>query len=92
VNNENENNEININDRIEKGKFYFVNEKYEFAIREFKEVLKVNKNLPDVFYNLGISYESSNDFDKAKENYLKALELDPEHKMAKDHLDRMLDK
>ena len=82
----------NIEERLEKGKFYFLNEKYELAIKEFKELLKIDKNNPEIFYSLAITYESLNKLPKARENYLKTLEINPDHKLAKEHLDKMIEK
>lgn len=75
---------------IELGKFYFLNEKYELAIKEFKEALKIEKNNTEVLYSLGIAYESTNKLFEARSAYLKTLELDTEHKLAKEHLDKMI--
>ena len=82
----------NLEDRIEKGKFYFLSEKYNLAIKEFKEALKLDRNNAEVLYSLGIAYESSNKLTKAREFYLKTLEISPEHKLAKEHLDKMIEK
>lgn len=77
---------------IEKGKFYFVNEKYELAIKEFKEALKIDKENTEIIYSLGVAYESSNKLADARNAYLKTLEIDPAHKLAKEHLDKMIEK
>jgi len=42
------------------------------------EVAQQNPNDPVVFYNLGVSAERLDDYDKAQEYYKKAIELDPE--------------
>jgi len=41
-------------------------------------IAEKNPTDPVVFYNLGVSAEKLEDFDKAKAYYLKAIELDPE--------------
>ena len=81
-----------LEDYIEKGKFYFLNEKYDSAIKEFKEALKMDKDNPEVLYSLGVAYESSNQLSEARESYLKTLDLDPDHRLAKEHLDKMIEK
>ena len=81
-----------LEDYIEKGKFYFLSEKYDLAIKEFKEALKIDKDNPEVLYSLGVAYESSNQLVEARESYLKTLDLDAEHKLAKEHLDKMIEK
>jgi len=82
----------NLEERIEKGKFYFLSEKYDLAVKEYKEALKVDKDNPDVLYSLGIAYESSNKLTEAREAYLKTLSIAPDHKLAKEHLDKMIEK
>ncbi|MBN2406889.1 MAG: tetratricopeptide repeat protein [Elusimicrobia bacterium] len=81
-----------LEDYLEKGKFYFLSEKYDLAIREFKDALKLDEKNTDVLYSLGIAYESSNKLADARKTYLKTLEYDPNHKLAKEHLDKMIEK
>ncbi|MFW6172869.1 MAG: tetratricopeptide repeat protein [Elusimicrobiota bacterium] len=81
-----------LQDRIEKGKFYFLSEKYDLAIKEFKEALKIDAKNAEVHYSLGIAYEGMNDLQEAKESYLKTLDIKPDHKLAKDHLDKLIEK
>lgn len=51
-------------------------------IEKYNEIMtsiaEKNPNDPVVYYNLGVSAEQLEDFDKAKEFYNKAIELDPE--------------
>ena len=51
-------------------------------IKKYNEVMsqiaEKNPNDPIVFYNLGVSAEKLEDFDKAKKMYEKAIELNPE--------------
>ncbi|MGX1024622.1 tetratricopeptide repeat protein [Psychroflexus sp. MBR-150] len=51
-------------------------------IKKYNEIMssiaEKNPNDPIVFYNLGVSAEKLEDFDKAKKMYQKAIELDPE--------------
>ena len=42
-------------DYIEKGKFYFLSEKYDFAVKEFKEALKIDKENTEVLYSMGVA-------------------------------------
>ncbi len=50
-------------------------------MNKYKDIMsKISELSPDdpiIFYNLGVSTEKLEDFDKAKEFYLKAIELDP---------------
>jgi len=50
-------------------------EKYSSIMADISEI---SPDDPVIFYNLGVSTEKLKDFDKAKEFYLKAIELDPE--------------
>ena len=81
-----------VEDYMEKGKFYFLSGKYDSAIKEFREALKIEPRNTELLYSLGISYESSNRLDEAREAYLQTLDIDPNHKIAKQHLDNMLEK
>lgn len=75
---------------IELGKFYFLNQKYDEAIKEFEKALKINSKSPQLYYNLGIVYEAKNMIEKASEMYRRALELDPNYTFAKEHLDKLI--
>lgn len=77
---------------IELGKFYFLNEKYDEAIRKFKEAVKIDENNAEIYYNLGIVYESKNLPDEASQMYTKALELNPDHQLASKHLEKIVGK
>ncbi len=75
---------------IELGKFYFLNEKYNDAITKFDQALKLNDKNPEIYYNLGVIYESKNDIEKAKKMYQKALELNPHYVLARQHLEKLI--
>lgn len=77
-------------DLIEKGKFYFLNAKYNAAITEFEKVLKINSKSANAYFNIGIIKEAKNDTDGAREMYEKTLEINPGHKLAKKHLDKII--
>jgi len=77
---------------IELGKFYFLNEKYDEAIRKFKEAVKIDEKNTEIYYNLGIVYESKNLPDEASQMYTKALELNPDHQLASKHLEKIVGK
>jgi len=77
---------------FEKGQFYFINGKYDNAIKEFIRALKLQPDNAEALYSIGIAYEGTNGYEKARESYLKALKSDPNHEPAKEHLNRLLDK
>jgi len=77
---------------IELGKFYFLNEKYDEAINKFKEAVKIDENNAEIYYNLGIVYESKNLPEEASQMYTKTLELNPGHKLASKHLEKIVGK
>lgn len=77
-------------DLIEMGKFYFLNHKYDEAIGEFQKAIKLNPKNPDIYYNLGLLYETKNMKPEAKQMYTKALELNEKHKLAREHLDKLV--
>ncbi|MDD5686269.1 MAG: tetratricopeptide repeat protein [Elusimicrobia bacterium] len=77
-------------DLIEMGKFYFLSEKYDEAISEFEKVIKINPKSADAYFNMGIVKEAKNDIDGAKKMFEKTLEIKPDHKTAKKHLDKLV--
>ena len=58
------------------GQLLFDNGRYQEAIREYRAFLEDDPNNAYGFYFLGQVYQTVKDYAKAKENYLKALDLD----------------
>jgi tetratricopeptide (TPR) repeat protein len=77
-------------DYIELGKFYFLNNKYDEAVSEFKKVLEINPGNAEAYYNIGLIKESSNQMDEAREMYSKALAVKPDYKIARVRLDKLI--
>ncbi|MFH1783985.1 MAG: tetratricopeptide repeat protein [bacterium] len=77
-------------DLIEMGKFYFLNNKYDEAIGELKKAANLNPKNPDIYYNLGIIYETKNMQQEAREMFTKTLELNEKHQLAQEHLDKLI--
>lgn len=75
---------------METAKFYFLNSKYKEAIAEFSKALKINPRNAEACYNLGLIYENKNRSQKAKVMYEKALAIDPEYKLARTHLNKLI--
>jgi tetratricopeptide (TPR) repeat protein len=77
-------------DHIELGKFYFLNNKYDEAVFEFKKVLEINPGNAEAYYNIGLIKESSNQMDEAREMYSKALAIKPDYKIVRVRLDKLI--
>lgn len=75
---------------IELAKFYFINTKYDEAVKELEKVLKINPKNAEAYYNLGLIYENRTQGDKARDMYERALDIDPDYKLAKEHLNRLI--
>ncbi|MDR1474284.1 MAG: tetratricopeptide repeat protein [Endomicrobium sp.] len=75
---------------IEVGKFYFLNNKFDEAIAEFKKVLETNPSNSEAYYNIGLIKEVSNLPNEAKDMYSKALAINPDYKIAKDRLNKLI--
>jgi len=87
---EKQNKDVDIENLFETGKFYFLSNKYDEALKIFEQLLKINSNNPEVYYHIGLVKEAKNEFSEAKKMYLKTLKLQPEHKLAKKHLNKLL--
>ena len=74
---------------FEVGQFLFLNEKYDQAIIEFNKSLEKDPGNAEALYSLGIVYEAKNMLKQAKEYFRTALELDPKHKLAEEHLSKL---
>ncbi|MDR1417823.1 MAG: tetratricopeptide repeat protein [Endomicrobium sp.] len=75
---------------IELGKFYFLNDKYDEAVAEFKKAIEINPSNAEAYYNIGLIKESSNLICEAKEMYQKAVNINSEYKIAKDRLAKLI--
>ncbi len=71
---------------IESAKFYFLNQKYDKAIEIYLEGIKHYNDDPELYFNLGVVYESINDLENAKKCFERVLELDSGFEPAKEHL------
>ena len=52
------------------------NGNYQEAITTYQAASSLDPNNAQIYYNIGTAYQASNDFQKAKENYNKALSFD----------------
>ena len=79
-------------DLLELGKFYFLNEKYDEAIKVLQKAQKFDPFCAEIYYHLGMAYEAKNNLHEAKCMYLKATEVDPKFTLAQQHLDKLVGK
>ncbi|MCS7231586.1 MAG: tetratricopeptide repeat protein [Elusimicrobiota bacterium] len=82
--------EKNKEELFETGKFYLINNRYDEALKIFESLLEEDKNDVEVLYHIGLVKEAKNELKEAKDIFLKVLELQPKHKLAKKHLDKLL--
>lgn len=82
--------EPELEDLIEVAKFNFLSSRFGEAIRLWKKVLKSLPNDPQIYYNMGIAYESLNDLNNAKRCFKKVLDLQPDNEQAKEHLENII--
>lgn len=75
---------------FETGRFYLINNRYDEALKIFEKLLKEKKDDPEVLYHIGLIKEAKNELEDAKDIFLKVLEIQPKHKLAKKHLDKLL--
>ncbi|AKL97582.1 tetratricopeptide repeat protein [Endomicrobium proavitum] len=75
---------------LELGKFYFMNDKQDEAVLEFKKVLELNPENAEAYYNLGLINESANKITEAKNFYAKALQFRADYKSARERLNKLI--
>lgn len=79
-----------VGELIETGEFYILNQKYSEAVKVLKEARELDDSNPLLHYLYGLALEGTNDFEKAKREFRRALELDPDHTEAREHLDKLV--
>ena len=70
-------------EHMAKGKAYLEQADYEKARIEFKNVLQIDPKNADAYYMSGLLEEKQQQWQRAFGNYMKALELNPQHLEAK---------
>ncbi|MBD3285112.1 tetratricopeptide repeat protein [candidate division WOR-3 bacterium] len=78
-------------DLADKAQFYILNQKYSEALKILKKLTAEENAGPHIFYLYGLALEGSNSFEEAKNAFRRVIELDPEHKEARQHLDKLID-
>lgn len=79
-------------DLLEKAEFYILNQKYSEAVKVLKKAIASDDSNPHAHYLYGLALEGSNEQEDAKMCFRRALELDPKHTEAQEHLDRLIGK
>src|SRR5437867_123295 len=74
---------------MEKGKAYYAQANYDKARIELKNVLQIDPKSADAYYVLGLIDEEEQNWQGAFNDYLKAVELNPESVPAKVKLGRV---
>jgi len=85
-----ETNKAKSKELIEIAKFHFVHNEYRKALEFYEKALKLDPQNPQIFYNMGIAYESLNDLRNAKQCYEAALKLAPDFEQAKERLSKII--
>lgn len=68
------------------GWVYLQLEKYEDAINAFNKALKINSKNPDIYFNLGQTYDKMSRFEDMEKEMKKAIEIDPANVNALNYL------
>lgn len=74
---------------LEKGKVYLQEKNYDKAKIEFKNVIQIDPKFADAYFYMGQLEERKSEIRKAVGLYKKAIELDPNHLLAKIKLSRI---
>ncbi len=64
----------------------------EVAILELAKAEELNPNSAEIYYILGRIHESDRKFDQARLEFERALEIDPNHTSARDHLNDLIER
>lgn len=78
-------------DLLELSDFYILSRKYDEALKVLKKAEKLEKMNNKVYCNMGMVYEALGDHDNARASFRLALKLDPDNKVAQQHLDHLID-
>jgi tetratricopeptide (TPR) repeat protein len=74
---------------MEKGKTYYEQANYDKARVELKNALQIDPKTPEAYYMIGLIEEEQKNWRNAFGNYVKTVELNPDHKEAKIRLGRL---
>jgi len=77
-------------DLKEMGRFYLLSKQYDEAIKSLISASELSPKDPEVYYLLGMVYESVHQFDKAKHYYEKVTEIDANFKDVQKRLSKII--
>lgn len=75
---------------MELAESYFLNNKFNEALAEFKKVLEINPSNAQACYNIGLINERLHNVEMAKEMYGRALEINKDYKIARQKLNNLM--
>ncbi len=75
---------------IESSQFYIMSQNYREAIELLENALKKYGESYEIYYNLGLAYESLSMVNEAVKSYRKSLKLNPQFLEAKKRLDSLI--
>ncbi len=81
---------MDISEIIDAAQFYILAQQYKEALKLLKDAVKKYPTNYELYYNLGIVYESLSMYDEARDAYRKVLELEPDLKEAQERLSHLI--
>jgi len=84
-----ENNNIP-DDLKEMGRFYLLSKQYDEAVKSLSSAAKLNPKDPEIYYLLGMVYESIHQYDDAKSCYEKTAEIEPDFKDVQKRISKII--
>ncbi len=77
-------------DLKEMGRFYLLSKQYDEAIKSLTSASKLTPEDPEIYYLLGMVYESIHQYADAKSNYEKTAAINPEFKDVQKRLSKII--
>jgi tetratricopeptide (TPR) repeat protein len=68
------------------GNYFFLTEDYQSAIKYYLEVLDIDSNNYQAYYNLGAAYFKIKKWLEARDAWMRTLQINPNHKQAENGL------
>jgi len=75
---------------VNRGNIFFMSQVFDEAVAEYSHALELKLSKKHVaYYNRGMAYERLGDYDRAREDYIKAQELSPQWNFPKAKLEKL---